>query len=43
MYGTKRLEQMVARMASAMNTEEIIEAILGDVTDFEELPNNTMI
>jgi serine phosphatase RsbU (regulator of sigma subunit) len=34
MYGAERLEQVVTRMEPTMNAEEIIEAILQDVTNF---------
>jgi len=34
MYGTERLEQIVARIDSTMNAEEVIGAILQDVSSF---------
>jgi len=34
MYGTERLEQLITRINSTMNGEEIIETILQDVADF---------
>jgi len=34
MYGTERLEQVIARINSTMTAEEIIDTILGDVADF---------
>ena len=33
-YGIERLEQIIARMYSAANSEEVIEIILRDISDF---------
>jgi len=36
MYGTERLKQVITHMSSTMNAEEVIKAILEDVSDFVE-------